>query len=110
MFLSGGTLTIYQYLSCDHHPKIAFAAVRTDYILEHTLLNSLSDADERKDLARCSDSSEAAPAEVLAKIISENDPASPRYQAELRDHMRKDRLSSAVTELTPSIIAPTNRS
>lgn len=84
--------------------------MRTDYILEHTLLDSLSDAEERKDMARCSDSSEAAPAEVLAKIISENDPASPRYQAELRDHMREDRLSSAVTELTPSIIAPTNRS
>jgi hypothetical protein len=47
---------IHQHLSRDHHPKIAFAAVRTVAVKEHALLDLLSDA-ERKDLAR---SAEAA--------------------------------------------------
>jgi hypothetical protein len=47
---------IQQHLSRDHHPKIAFAAVRTVAVKEHALLDLLLDA-ERKDLAR---SAEAA--------------------------------------------------
>jgi hypothetical protein len=75
--------SICQYLSRDRHPKIEFAAVRTDYVLERTILGLLPDAEERKDLTR---SVEAKAAEVLAATISENDPASPCYQAGLRDH------------------------
>jgi hypothetical protein len=78
--------------------------VRTDYVLERTLLGLLSD-EERKDMAR---SAEATAAEVLAATISENDPASPRYQAGLRDHIRKDRRSIVVTEIMSNILAPTN--
>ena len=73
---------IHLYLSRDRHPKIAFAAVRTVAFTERMLLDLLSDAEERKDLAR---SAEAAAVEVFAETISENDPASSRYQAGLRD-------------------------
>jgi hypothetical protein len=100
-------ISVCQQLSCDHHPKIAFAAVRTDSLIKCTLFGLLSDAEERKDLARIA---EAAVAEVLAKTISENDPASPRCQAALRDHTRKDGLYTAVTGFTSGILAPTNRS
>jgi hypothetical protein len=43
------------------------------------------DAEEREDLVR---NVEAAMVEVLAETISENDPASPRYEAELHDNIR----------------------
>jgi hypothetical protein len=46
-----------------------------------------------KDLAR---SAEAAAVEVLAETISENDLASPRYQAGLCDDIKKDGWSIAV--------------
>jgi hypothetical protein len=100
-------ISICQQLRWDHHPKIEFAAVRTDPILECTLFGLLSDAEERKDLARVA---EAAAVEVLAKMISENDPASPRCQVGLRGHIRKDGRSIAVTGFTSSILAPTNSS
>ena len=92
-------------VSRDHHPKIAFAAVA---VIENTLLDLRSDAEERKDLARSADA--AATVEVLAGTISENNPASPRYQAGLRDDIRKNGRSITVTEFTSSILAPTNRS
>ena len=82
-------------------------AVRTVSVIEHTLLDLLSGAEERKDLAR---SAEATAVDVLAETISENYPASPRYQAGLRDDIRNDGRSIAATEITSSILAPTDRS
>jgi hypothetical protein len=43
---------IYQHLSRDHHPEIAFVAMRTVAVIERTFLNLLSesDAEEGKDL------------------------------------------------------------
>ncbi len=79
-------------------------AVRT---VVHRLLDLLSDAKERKDLARTR-SAEAGAVEVLAETISENDPASTCYQAGLRDDIRKDGRSTAVTEFMSSILAPIN--
>jgi hypothetical protein len=55
------------------------------------------------DLAR---SVQAAAVEVLAETISENDPASQRYQAGLHDDIKKDGCSIAVTEFTSSILTP----
>ena len=75
-------------------------AVRT---VVHRLLDLLSDAKERKDLARTR-SAEAGAVEVLAETISENDPASTCYQAGLRDDIRKDGRSITVTEFTSSIL------
>ena len=54
--------------------------------LECTLLDLLSDSEERKGLAR---SAEAAAVEVLAETISEDDPASTRYQAWLHDEIKQ---------------------
>jgi len=74
-----------------------FVAVRTVAVIEHTLLDLLSDIGERKDRARSAEV--AAPVEVLVDTIGENDPASPRYQAGVvRD---KD----GRTEFTSSILA-----
>jgi hypothetical protein len=56
-----------------NHPKMAFAAVRTVTVMERTLLDLLSDANERMDMTR---SAEAVAVEVLAATISESDPAS----------------------------------
>jgi hypothetical protein len=44
--------------------------------------------------------------EVLAETISENYCAFPRYQAGLRDEIKKDGRSIAVMEFTSSILAP----
>jgi len=55
-------------------------------VVEHTLPDLLSDAEERKDLAK-SANSEAAVVEVLAETICENDPAS---SPELCDDIMKD--------------------
>jgi hypothetical protein len=96
---------IHQHLTRDHHPKIAFMALRTAAVIERTLLDLLSDAEERMNLAR---SAEAAAVEVLAETINENHPASPRYQAGLRDDFRKGGRSITVTEFTFSILARTN--
>jgi hypothetical protein len=54
-----------KYLSQDtrDHSKIAFAAVRTVTVIEHTLLDLLSDAEGRMDLVR---STEAAAVETCA--------------------------------------------
>jgi hypothetical protein len=71
------------------------------------LLDLLSDTEERMDLAR---SAEAAAVEVPAEIISENDPAFPRYQSRLRDNIRKNGWSIAVTEFIPGVLALTNHS
>ena len=68
---------VHQPLSHDHHPKIAFAAVRTVAIIERTLLDLLSDTVLRKDLP----GRRRTPA--VEVHISEDDPASPRYQARL---------------------------
>jgi hypothetical protein len=54
-------------------------AVRTVAVIEHMLLDLLSDIEERKDRARSAEV--AAAVEVLAQTISENDPASSRHQA-----------------------------
>jgi hypothetical protein len=81
--------------------------VRTVSVIEHTFPDLLSDAEKRMDLAKSADS-EAAAVEVLTETIRENDPASSRYQAGLRDDIRKDARSIAVTEFTSSILAPTN--
>ena len=103
---------IHLHLSRDHHPKIAFAAVRTVAVTEHLLLDLLSDA-ERKDLAW---STEAAAVEVLAETISENDPASTCYQAGLRDDIRKDGRRAIYhgdgihVQHPRRFLAPTNRS
>jgi hypothetical protein len=89
---------------------MALVAVRTVAVIEHMLLDLLSDAEERKDRAR---GAEAAAVEVLAQTIRENDPASSRHQAGLRDDIKKDGRSIAVTEFTSSILAhllSTNRS
>jgi len=94
-----------RHLSRDHEPKIAFAAVRTVAVMERTLLDLLSDVDDRKDLAR---SAEAA--DVLAETTGENDPASPRYQAGLRCDIRRDGRSISVTEFTLNTIGLTKRS
>lgn len=50
--------------------------------------------------------------EVLAQTFSENDPASPRYQAGpgLLDDIRKDGRYIAMMEFTSSILAHTDRS
>ena len=63
------------------------AEVRTDSAVDSTLLCLLPDARERKVLARSAGSVpvDATPANVLAATNSENYPASPRYQARLRD-------------------------
>jgi hypothetical protein len=42
----------------------------------YTLLDLLSDAEERKDLATSQSTDDAVPVEVTADSISENDPAS----------------------------------
>jgi hypothetical protein len=72
-------------------------------------LDLVSDAEERMNLARGADD---AAMEVFSETISENDPASPpcspRYQAGLRDEIRKDGRSIALTEFTYRILAPTN--
>ena len=47
---------IHQHLSRDDHPNIAFVAVRTITVMQHTLLYLLLDAEERKELARSADS------------------------------------------------------
>jgi hypothetical protein len=39
-------------LSNDHHPKIAFAAVTTVAVIEHTLLDLFMYAEKRIDLVR----------------------------------------------------------
>ena len=98
--------TIHLHLSRDHHPEIALVAVRT---VVHRLLDLLSGAKERKYLARTR-SADAGAVEVLAETTSENDPASTRYRAGIRDDIRKDGRSIAVTEFTSSILAPTSRS
>ena len=60
---------VHQPLSHDHHPKIAFAAVRTVAIIERTLLDLLSDTVLRKDLP----GRRRTPAvEVLEETISED--------------------------------------
>ena len=79
---------VHQHLSRDHHPKIAFVAVRTATVIEHTLLNLLSDAEERKGLPRRAES-EAAAVEMLTETNSANDSTPPRYQVGLRDDSRK---------------------
>jgi len=89
-------------LSHDHDPKIAFAAVRTAAVMERTLLDVISDADDRKEPAK---SSEAA--KVLAETIGDNDPASPRHQAGLRYDLGRDGRLIAVTEFTSNILALT---
>jgi hypothetical protein len=65
-------------VSCDHHSKIAFVAVRNVAVMGHTLLGLLSDDEdsERKDVVR---SAGGVAAEVLAEVISKNDLAFPRY-------------------------------
>jgi hypothetical protein len=100
-----------QHLSRDHHPNIAFVTVRTVAVKQHTPLDLLSDAG-RKDLVGSAETATGATVEVLAETIGENDPASPRYQAGLRDDIRtrKDGRSIAATEITSSILALTNRS
>ena len=98
---------IHQHLSRDHHPKIAFVAAGTVSVIEHTLPDLLSDSEGREDQAR---SAEAAAVEVLAETINGNDPASPRYQAGLRNDIRNDGGSITVTEFTSSILAATDRS
>jgi hypothetical protein len=67
-------------LSRDHHPKMAFAVVRTVAVIERTLLDLLSGAEERMDLARLAESTEAAAVEDAHALqtTSETDPASPR--------------------------------
>ena len=68
-----------------------------------TLLDFLSDTEERKDLVG---SAEAAAVEVLAETVGENDPASARYQAGLRDDIiRKHRRSIAMAEFTSTCLA-----
>ena len=64
-----------QRLSCDHHLKVVFVAVTTVTVIERKLLDILSDAEERMDLARSAWVAVAAAAdsEVLAQSISEND-------------------------------------
>ena len=73
--------------------------------MERTLLDLLSDVEDRKDLAR---SAEAA--DVLAETTGENDPASPRYQAGLRYNIRRDGRLISVTEFTMNIMGLTKRS
>ena len=75
--------------------------MRTVAVTERLLLDLLSDAEERKDLAR---SAEAAAVEVFAETISENDPASSRYRVGLCDDIRKDGRFITVTEFTSSIL------
>jgi hypothetical protein len=40
-----GQKTIHQHLARDHHPKISYVAVRTVAVIEHTLLDLLSDTE-----------------------------------------------------------------
>ncbi len=94
-----------QHLSRDHDPKIAFAAARTVAIVERALFDQLSDAEERKDLARV-----AVTAELLAETFGKNDPASLRYQTGVHDNIWKDGRLIAVTEFISSIIALHKRS
>ena len=85
---------------------MASVVVRTVAVIEHTLLDLLSDAEERKDPARSAES-ETAAVEALEETIRRNDSASPRRRAGLRDDIRKDRRSIAVTEFTSGILAHT---
>lgn len=49
----------------------------------------------------------ASAVELLAEIISENNPASPHCQAGLHDDIKKDGQSNPATDFTSSILAPT---
>ena len=60
------------------------------------LLNMFSYDEGRKDLGGSTDSEAAAAVEMLAETVSENDPASPRYQAGLHDDIRKESEGRAV--------------
>ena len=66
-----------------------------------TFLDFLSDTEERKDLVGSAD---ATAVEVLAETVGKNDPASARYQAGLRDHIKKDGRSIAVAEFTSTYL------
>ena len=83
---------------------MASVVVRTVAVIEHKLLDLLSDAEERKDLARSAES-EAAAVEALEEAIRGNDSTPPRRKAGLRDDIRKDGRSIAVIEFTSSILA-----
>jgi hypothetical protein len=84
----------------DHDPKIAFAAVRAAAILEHTLLDQLSNTDNKTnpDLS-------AETVEVLAETIAENNPTSPRFVAGPLSDDRPDGRLIAVTEFMSNILA-----
>ena len=71
-----------------------FVAVRT-VAVSLCFWICLSDTEKRKDLVG---SAEATAVEVLAETVGENDPASARYKAGLRDDIRKDGQSIAVAE------------
>jgi hypothetical protein len=60
------------------------------------LLNLFSYDEERKDLGGSTDSEAAAAVEMLAETVSENDPASPRYQGGLHDDIGKESEGRAV--------------
>jgi hypothetical protein len=84
----------------DHDPKIAFAAVRAAAILEHTLLDQLSNTDNKTnpDLS-------AETVEVLAETIGENNPTSPRFVAGPLSDDRSDGRLIVVTKFMSRILA-----
>jgi len=69
--------------------------MRTIAVMKRTLLDLLSDAHDRKTLARSAEAAKA-PAETIGEI----DPASPRCQTGLHDHIRRDWWLITVTEFT----------
>jgi hypothetical protein len=88
---------------------MVFVAVRTVAVIKHTLFNLLSDAEERKDLASGQERGGRGSGSDCGDYQREY-PASQRYQAGLRDDIRKDWRSIAVTKFTSNILAPTSRS
>jgi len=90
---------ILQRLSRDSDPTIAFSALSTIAVLECALLEQLVDARGKEDLDRIKET-----AEVLAEVIGENDPLSPRYLAGLRNDDRSDGRLTAVTQFMSSML------
>jgi hypothetical protein len=69
-------ITITSVLVLRPSPSTEAQSFTSHSVLMYTLLDLLSDAEERKDLATSQSTDDAVPVEVTADSISENDPAS----------------------------------
>jgi hypothetical protein len=85
-----------QQLSRDHHPKIAFQAVRAIALLKRACLKQISEAKDAIHAKRAAD--------LLAAATWENDPTSSRLRTGPPDNDRSDGHLLAVTEFTSRIL------